>query len=263
MLDRPLLAFDIETIPDPDVGRRVFGLEGDDQAVVRQMWKKRLEETEGSTGYPQLPHHRVVTIAAAGLDPGTARFKLAVLGGQAMEERSHLEGFFQVIRAAPRAARLVSWNGSGFDLAVIRYRSILHGVAAPEFYRTDGDWKWNNYQGRYHDLHVDLMDILSGYGASHRVGLGTLSELVGLPGKSFLEGEVWEHILRDEERLVEEYCKLDVLLTLLLFLSWTVHRGDLSRKKLDEYVTTIREALVAESFAPWREIAEGLEGWPR
>ena len=29
MLTRPLIAFDIETIPDPDFGRRVMGFEGD------------------------------------------------------------------------------------------------------------------------------------------------------------------------------------------------------------------------------------------
>ena len=33
---------------------------------------------------------------------------------------------------------------------------MLHGIAAPELYRSDGEWKWNNYQGRYHDMHVDL-----------------------------------------------------------------------------------------------------------
>lgn len=46
---QPLAAFDIETIPDPDIGRRVYGLEGDDATVVHEMVKLRLEETEGST----------------------------------------------------------------------------------------------------------------------------------------------------------------------------------------------------------------------
>ena len=37
MCDRPIAAFDIETIPDPDIGRRVFGRSGDDSAVVHEM----------------------------------------------------------------------------------------------------------------------------------------------------------------------------------------------------------------------------------
>ncbi len=35
MLTHPLIAFDIETIPDPDFGRRVMGFEGDNAAVHR------------------------------------------------------------------------------------------------------------------------------------------------------------------------------------------------------------------------------------
>jgi hypothetical protein len=262
MPDRPLVAFDIETIPDPDVGRRIFGFDGDDASVVREMFESRLEKTDGRTGYPQLPHQRVVTIGVAWLELESGKFKIGTVGGGAMEERSHLEGFFALFRDAATAPRLISWNGSGFDLPVIRYRSMLLGIAAPDFYRTDGELKRNNYQNRYHDMHVDLMDVLSGYGASHRVGLGTLSELVGLPGKSFVEGEVWEHILAGEEELVREYCKMDVLLTLLLYLNWEVHRGNLETQRLREYVGGIRESLGQESFAGWREIVAKLEGWP-
>ena len=187
---------------------------------------------------------------------------MGTVGGAAMDERSHLEGFFALFRDAATAPRLISWNGSGFDLPVIRYRSMLLGIAAPDFYRADGDWMRNNYQSRFHDMHVDLMDVLSGYGASHRVGLGTLSELVGLPGKSFVEGEVWEHILAGEEELVREYCKKDVLLTLLLYLNWEVRRGNLDVSRLREYVVGIRESLRQEQFAGWQEIASELEGWP-
>ena len=262
MPNRPLAAFDIETIPDPDVGRRIFGLEGDDAAVVKQMFEKRLEETEGRTGYPQLPHQRVVTIGVAWMESESVRFKIGTVGGDAMDERSHLEGFFALFRDAATAPRLISWNGSGFDLPVIRYRSMLHGIAAPQFYREDGDWKRNNYQNRFHDLHVDLMDALSGYGASRRVGLGTLSELVGLPGKSFIEGEVWEHVFSGEAEIVREYCKVDVLLTLLLYLDWEVHRGSLEAQRLRQYVEGIRESLRQEPFAGWREIVAELEGWP-
>ena len=262
MPNRPLAAFDIETIPDPDVGRRILGLEGDDASVVKQMFENRLEQTDGKTGYPQLPHHRVVTIGVAWLEPESGRFKIGTVGGDEMDERSHLEGFFALFRDAATSPRLISWNGSGFDLPVIRYRSMLHGIAAPQFYREDGDRKRSNYQNRFHDLHVDLMDVLSGYGASHRVGLGTLSGLVGLPGKSFIEGEVWEHVVSGEGEIVREYCKMDVLLTLLLYLDWEVHRGNLEAGRLREYVAGIRESLRQDGFAGWREIVAALEGWP-
>ena len=34
------------------------------------------------------------------------------------------------------------------------------------------------HQGRYHDMHVDLMDVMSGYGASRFVGLGKMCDLL-------------------------------------------------------------------------------------
>ncbi len=139
---------------------------------------------------------------------------------------------------------------------------MLHGVPLPALYRTDGDWKWNNYQSRYHDMHVDLMDVLAGYGASRWVGLGQMCELLGVPSKEFIEGEVYECILRGEEELVREYCKLDVVSTMLVFLKWCVQRGDLDGARLKELVEVIRKALAEEPFSGWREITDGLEGWP-
>ena len=262
MLTHPLIAFDIETIPDPDYGRRVMGFEGDNAAVIEAMTSRRLEETEGRTQYPSPPLHRIVTIAVARLDLDSGSFEVGTLGGEAWDEKSHLEGFAALLHDTSHPPRLVSWNGNGFDLPVIRYRAMLHGVPMPALYRTDGEWKWNNYQSRFHDLHVDLMDVLSGYGASSRVGLGKMCEVLGLPGKEFIEGEVYECILRGEEELVREYCKLDVVSTLLVFLRWVVQRGDLEVERLREFVGEIRAGLAEESFEGWREIADGLEGWP-
>ncbi len=35
---------------------------------------------------------------------------------------------------------LVSWNGGGFDLPVLHYRALRHGIAAPRYWESgDGD----------------------------------------------------------------------------------------------------------------------------
>jgi len=49
VFDRPIAAFDIETIPDPDVGRRIFGLEGEDAVVVEQMFTVEVLSWGGDT----------------------------------------------------------------------------------------------------------------------------------------------------------------------------------------------------------------------
>ncbi len=72
MLTRPLIAFDIETVPDPDFGRRALGFEGDNAAVIEAMTTRRLEATDGKFQYPSPPLHRIVTIVAAELAPTPA-----------------------------------------------------------------------------------------------------------------------------------------------------------------------------------------------
>lgn len=261
MFDRPIAAFDIETIPDPDLGRRLLGLEGSDADVVHEMVRRRLEETEGSSEYPQLPWQRVVCVCATVLDPDSARVEIRALGGDALDERSHLEGFFGLVAGDP-APRLVSWNGGGFDVPVLRYRAMMHGIAAPDFYRSDGDRRWNNYQNKYHDLHTDVMDSLSGYGASMRIGLDTMGKVLGLPGKAFLDRAIYDHVLDGEGPRVVEYCKLDTVETLLVFLVWAFHTGQLSERDLRRVVAGVRAAMGQLEFAGWRDIESGLERWP-
>jgi predicted PolB exonuclease-like 3'-5' exonuclease len=262
MFDRPLVAFDIETIPDPEIGRRVMNIEGDDRAVVLEMVRRRLEESKGSQKYPQQPWHRVVCICVTVLDPQAGTIEMRSLGKEPDDERSLIASFFDLFAPSAPSPRLVSWNGGGFDLPVLRYRGMKHGVAAPGFYRGGAERQQASYGNRYHDLHVDVMDVLSGYGASARAGLGTTCNLLDLPGKSFLDGEVYEHWLAGERTRVVEYCKLDTLTTLLVFLAWSVHNGSLPHAELAATMTRVRALVAAQDYPAWAEVGEHLRAWP-
>lgn len=262
MLDRPIAAFDIETIPDPDLGRRLLGLGGSDTDVVHEMVRRRLAETDGASEYPQLPWQRVVCVCATVLDPESGQVEIRALGGDAMDERRHIEGFYELVSAAPQPPRLASWNGGGFDLPVLRYRAMMLGIAAPDFYRADGDRRRNNYQNRYHDLHTDVMDVLSGFGASMRVGLDTTGKVLGLPGKAFLDRAIYDHVLDGEFGRVVEYCKLDTVSTLLVFLTYAHHTGHISTGQLRRLVDGVRRAVAELEYPGWREVEAGLRGWP-
>lgn len=257
MLDRPVIAFDIETIPDPDIGRRVMAIEGDDAAVVAEMVRRRLAETRDAQRYPPLPWHRVICACVTVLDPRAGTVEMRALGRAPDDERSIVEAFFDLFEGASRPPRIVSWNGAGFDLPVLRYRALRHGVAAPGFHREEG-----RYGHRHDTMHVDVMDALSGYGASARAGLGTVAELLGLPGKSFLDREVYEHWLAGEHERVVEYCKLDTLETMLSFLAWSVHVGALSRSGLAAHVARVRDLVAAQTYPAWAAVADALRSWP-
>jgi predicted PolB exonuclease-like 3'-5' exonuclease len=262
LMDRPIAAFDIETIPDPELGRRLLDLGGTDAEVIREMVRRRLEETNGGSEYPQLPWHRVVSVCVTVLDLQTGSVAIRALGKDPLDERSHVDGFFRFVEAYEDGPRLVSWNGGGFDLPVLRYRAMKLGVQGGTFYRDDEARRANGYQNRYHDLHVDLMDLLSGYGASARAGLGTLASLLGLPGKMSLNHPIYDHVLDGEGPIVTEYCKHDTALTLLLFLVWAFHTGGLGPADLRGHVAAIRSEIGKERAAAWRTLEGALADWP-
>jgi 3'-5' exonuclease len=264
MFDRRVAAFDIETIPDPDLGRRLLGIEGDDAAVVREMARRRLEETTGKSDYPHLPWHRVVSVCVTELDPVSDQVSIRALGGEPFDERSHVGGFFQLVEDAPLSepVRLVSWNGGGFDLPVLRYRAMMLGVTAPGFHRHAEERGPNSYQDRYHGLHVDLMDVLSGHGASARVGLGTIGPVLGLPGKTFLERPVYDHVIDGESARVTEYCMLDTVQTMLVYLSWSFHCGRITLDELRHWVAGVRAEIAKLTYPAWRDVEVMLASWP-
>ena len=119
------LVFDVETVPDVELGRRLPGIEGDDAAVAEAMFARRTEET-GSSFLPY-EQHRVVAISA--LLRSADQFRVWSVGSPDSPEDELLRRFFSGIDKLKPT--LVTWNGSGFDLPVLHYRMLRHGIASP------------------------------------------------------------------------------------------------------------------------------------
>src|SRR5690606_39937173 len=67
------------------------------------------------------------------------------LGDESSSEKELIERFFEgVERFTPQ---LVSWNGGGFDLPVLHYRALRHGVTRSEERRVgkEGGWRRRAY----------------------------------------------------------------------------------------------------------------------
>lgn len=252
------LVFDIETVPDTDLGRRLYGLEGlTDEQVGRIMFTQRRQET----GSEFLSHeqHRVVAISVALRSRDT--LKVWSLGEEGATERDLIERFFDGLeRYTPD---LVSWNGSGFDLPVLHYRSLLHGVTAARYWEIGGgdpSFRYNNYLGRFHWRHMDLMDILSGFQGRGRASLKDVACLLGLPGKLGMDGsQVWEVYLAGGIKRIRDYCETDVLNTYLIYLRFELVRGNLNAAEHAAEVARVRR-LLEESAAPHHR--EFAAAWP-
>ena len=77
-------------------------------------------------------------------------FRIWSIGDTESVERELLERFFLGIEKFRPI--LVSWNGSGFDLPVIHYRSLLHSVEAIAYWEVgdnDRSFRYNNFVNRF------------------------------------------------------------------------------------------------------------------
>ena len=129
------LVFDIETVPDTDFGQRLFGLTGlNDAQIGKIMMTKRRQDSGSEFLSPE--QHRVVAISVVMRSRDS--LKVWSLGEEGSAEKDLIERFFDGLeRYTPD---LVSWNGAGFDLPVLHYRSLLHGITAARYWETgDGD----------------------------------------------------------------------------------------------------------------------------
>jgi hypothetical protein len=241
-----ILAFDIETIPDVETGRKLHGLDGlSDKDVAQAMFAKRREQT-GESDFLRHHLHRVAAISAV-LRTGDS-LRVWSLGEPDSSEAELIQRFFDGIEKYTPV--LVSWNGGGFDLPVLHYRSLKHGIAAPRYWDTgdnDRDFKWNNYLSRYHARHTDLMDVLSAYQPRATAPLDEIAQLLGFPGKLGRHGsEVWGQFQAGKIGEIRDYCETDALNTYLIYLRFELIRGNLDesgwKRETDLVRKTLRDA---------------------
>ena len=250
----PVLAFDIETVPDCAGIRRLYDLPADlpDSDVAELAFQKRRVQTGGSEFLP--PHlHRVVAIACV-LREGDG-VQVFSIGEPERDETAIIQKFFDGIdKYVPQ---LVSWNGTGFDLPVLSYRALLCGTCATRYWDQgddDREFKFNNYIGRYHSRHCDLMDLLALYQPRNNAPLDDLARLAGFPGKVGVGGaQVWSAYQRGEIKEIRDYCEVDTVNTYLLYLRFQVLRGALQLAQYERERELLRATLEKNPAAHWRE----------
>ena len=239
-----ILAFDIETIPDVDGGRKLYDLDGlSDSDVATAMFNIRREKV----GHEFLATHlqKVVAISAVYRNNQQDKFSVWTLGEEDSSEKEIVQNFFDGIDK--HTPTLVTWNGSGFDMPVLHYRGLINGVQAPRYWdlgEDDSSFKWNNYIGRFHMRHTDLMDVLAGYSPRAFAPLDEMAVLLGLPGKMGMSGSmVWDQYKDGKIKDIRDYCETDALNTYLIYLHWQHVRGHLTDTTLAQEHEVVKQAL--------------------
>ncbi len=263
---RDVIVFDIETVIDADAARRVLRQPNMTDSEARDgLSQYFLDKTGGKNDFPRQPFHQVAAISYAHLirEPGEEGSEIVIrqlaTGGTASSDEGELlQGFFKLIET--RAPQLVSFNGRGFDAPVLKYRAMAHSMSCPRWFR-EGD-KWSNYDARFsQEYHMDLLEVLSDFGASARCSMDEVASVFGVPGKLETAGdnvrEMFEH---KEIEAIRNYCETDVLTTALLFLRHQLFSGALNESGYARTILGIRNYLEGEAEAR-PHLAEYLQAW--
>ena len=145
-------------------------------------------------------------------------------------------------KIAALSPQLVTFNGSSFDLPVLRYRAMVQGVAAPGLAARP-------YFHRYTEDAVDLCDVLASFSSHAKATLHELCRVMGLPGKpNGMTGAEVEKYYRDGHiREIAEYCESDVLNAYRVWLRHELFRGRLSHAEFQASEANLADFVATRS----------------
>ncbi|ALH95174.1 3'-5' exonuclease [Acinetobacter equi] len=253
----PVLVFDIETVTDLKSGAHLYQLDLPEADLEQALMKLRRQDT--GTDFQRLALHEIVCISGLWIDELGA-MKLFSFSREKFNEAEILRKFLSIFDK--RHPTLVSWNGMQFDLPVILFRAMYHGLSAPSLFdqgEIDTQKRYNNYQNRYHHRHIDLMDVMAMFNGRHFQKLDDIAHLLGFPGK---RGEVGYHVpeyIRLQQWLrLTSYCEGDVLNTWLIYIRWLLLKGQLTSEDHRLWVQATIEYLKTQA-----QHAEFLEIWSK
>ncbi|MDO9030604.1 MAG: 3'-5' exonuclease [Hydrogenophaga sp.] len=257
----PVLVFDIESIPDIEGLRALRGesTETSDEQVYAAWLAERKEK--GQSDFMPLHLQRILVISVVFRNAEGLRIH-SFVDRDGQSEGKVVQTFFNSIEK--HQPQLVSWNGSGFDLPVLHYRGLRHGVEASKYWdmgEDDREYKWNNYISRYHMRHLDLMDLLAMYSPKNNAPLDAMAKLCGFPGKLGMDGsQVYAQYLAGQTDDIRRYCETDVMNTYLVYCRFQKMRGGLTEAEYEQEITYVKETLgsLAPTESHWDEY---LKAW--
>ena len=216
-----VIVWDLETIPD---------LEG--YARANRISRASDDEIRITMGdkFPKPPFHSIVCIGAIIAERMEGVWHIRSAGAPHVGERSEKELLRSFLaQIAELRPQLVTFNGSSFDLPVLRYRAMLHGLSAPGL-------SARPYFNRYTDDAIDLCDVLSSFGASTRMRLDEVCKFMGLEGKpNGIDGSQVDDLFRAGKlKEISDYCVSDVPNTYRLWLRYEHFKGALNERQFED-----------------------------
>jgi predicted PolB exonuclease-like 3'-5' exonuclease len=231
-----VIVWDLETIPDLKGFAAANGYDGKTDDEIRAALGDK---------FPKHIYHSIVCIGALVAHRDDGSWQVEAIGAPHVGERSEKELITAFVdRIAELRPQLVTFNGSSFDLPVLRYRAMTHCVSALGLAARP-------YFNRYTDDATDLCDVLSSFSSPAKATLHELARVMGLPGKpdGIHGGEVERYYCEGRIKEVADYCESDVVNTYRVWLRYELFRGKLSRAEFQTSEANLAEFIKARSNA--------------
>jgi len=212
--------FDLETVPDIDLLRVVLN---DSDSSTEELLARATEEiNNGRTDFLPPMFHRIVAWVGLWVDKAGNPVQQDSWSG--LSEKEGLVKLFDSLHTY-KDFGLIHHNGKSFDLPVLTYRSLKHGIQMPRRLHH------RDIRYRYSSENVDLMDEFSNYGASNYPKLKQLGFLVGIPFKKTAEGNLVLALFEESKlKEIEHYCLEDVIATYLIWIHLQFTIGEMSEE---------------------------------
>jgi 3'-5' exonuclease len=154
-----VIVWDLETVPDLKGFAAANGHDGKTDDEIR---------AELGEKFPKHVYHSIICIGALIAHWENEHWVVDALGAPHVGERSERDLIAAFVdKVAHLKPQLVTFNGSSFDLPVVRYRAMVHKVPAAGL-------SARPYFHRYTDDSIDLCDVLSPFAPGAKAGLHEL-----------------------------------------------------------------------------------------
>ncbi len=246
------LVVDTESVPD---GRLLSAVKypGEDltpeQAVARAQKEAREGRRDGSDFVP-VTFHVPVGVCVLRVGPDFTLLGMKCMDAPQFRPREIVNQFW--FGATHYKAKLVTFNGRGFDLPLLELAAFRHGISARDHYLAR-----DRYRGP-----IDLLDWFTNFGACRLAGgLDLLAKLLGKPGKMEVSGEqVYRMYLEGKLQEINDYCLCDALDTYFVFLRTRILTGDINLDQERELIAKAKELLRAKT-AEFPVLRKYLDNW--
>jgi 3'-5' exonuclease len=227
-----VIIWDIETIPDLQGFAAANYLIGKTDAEIREVMGDK---------FPKHIYHSIVCIGALIAHREDDRWTIDAIGAPHIGDRTEKELIQTFVdKIGELVPQLVTFNGNSFDLPVLRYRAMVHSVAAPGL-------SARPYFNRYTEDAIDLCDVLSSFASQSKATLHQMCKVMGMPGKpdDIHGGEVARFYLEGRIKEVADYCETDIVNTYRVWLRYELFRGKLTPIEFQYSEQTLRDFIEA------------------